>query len=522
MNTTTALFFSLFTLVVIIYSAPVAAYHGPVMFGGGPTISAPIVVPILFGPVRNSSILPQFYFDLTHSDWMNTLQEYTPITKVTIYSGLQVTTKATSISDQDLRNYIQYLIINNVVPHDTNRNFFYPIHISNQTIVKPERTPNNQPSCSTSSSSSWGAYHSSVTISTSTDTGNIKFQYAVIPDCNYNLNTITRLSSHEFAEFLSDPDARSGWKSGDGGEIADLCEDVTGLVGGKWVVQKASPSDLLSNGSKNLNKAFWVTYGLGANAGDVFVGPISIGNLTSNIAYGISVINLEAGGGSNGLMGLAYESISNIHQFTGEKANWFDGLDFNDDQEQISFYLGNEADGDFGEVTFGGSDPTKYKGDVTYVPLNSETYYQMDFTHWTYKVGNITGPLGNSSTVRKGGQDGIVDTGTTLIYLPTGSGTAIANAVGGHFNDTEGGYYIDCALAGKSEPVVQLVYNETTTFNVYPKTYVVPNDDGTCYLGIQPGADTLGSILGDVFIRNVYTIFDKGNRRMGFAQAVHP
>ncbi|KAJ3327876.1 hypothetical protein HDU76_010972 [Blyttiomyces sp. JEL0837] len=284
----------------------------------------------------------------------------------------------------------------------------------------------------------------------------------------------------------------------------------------------ASQSDLIANGSNNTGKAFWITYGLGANAGDVLKGPISIGSLKANIAYGLSTINMYSGG-NNGLMGLAYDSLSTITQYTGEMANWFDGLGFHPSKQRFGFYLGNAADGDYGEVTFGGSDHSKYNTSaLQWVPLNSETYYQMDITPWTYKVGSAHGPLGNATNAANGGQDGIVDTGTTLIYLPTGSSMAIIKALGSFYNASQDTYYIDCHVATKTDPVVEFIYNKTVTYHLYPKTYVVPNGDGTCSLGIQPGADTGGSIFGDVFIRNVYTIFDKYSKKLGFAQAIHP
>ena len=49
---------------------------------------------------------------------------------------------------------------------------------------------------------------------------------------------------------------------------------------------------------------------------------------------------------------------------------------------QFSFYLGNSAR-DFGELTLGGSDPSKYTGAVSWVPLKAATY-------WEIELGSLT------------------------------------------------------------------------------------------------------------------------------------
>jgi Eukaryotic aspartyl protease len=65
-----------------------------------------------------------------------------------------------------------------------------------------------------------------------------------------------------------------------------------------------------------------------------------------------------------------------------------------------------------GELTFGGTDSTKYTGSITYVPITATSpasyYWGIDQT-LTYGNGS---PLLASS--------GIVDTGTTLLLIATG------------------------------------------------------------------------------------------------------
>ena len=78
------------------------------------------------------------------------------------------------------------------------------------------------------SCSSFGAYHEAVS---STVTPNNVF-YGVMPDCGGGFATITVVSSHEFAEAISDaiptpgthPAYPQAWNTANGYEIGDLCE----------------------------------------------------------------------------------------------------------------------------------------------------------------------------------------------------------------------------------------------------------------------------------------------------------
>ncbi|KAG1749571.1 aspartic peptidase domain-containing protein [Suillus lakei] len=109
----------------------------------------------------------------------------------------------------------------------------------------------------------------------------------------------------------------------------------------------------------------------------------------------------------------------------------------------------------------------------------------------------------------------IVDTGTTLIL----GDTSYVSQLYAVINATEvgGGVYslpcdampnVTITLGGKSFALAADTFN----FGTYGSS------GNTCLGGIA-GSDGLGDlwILGDVFLRNVYTAFDVGNLRVGFA-----
>merc|ERR1712226_418384 len=114
----------------------------------------------------------------------------------------------------------------------------------------------------------------------------------------------------------------------------------------------------------------------------------------------------------------------------------------------------------------------------------------------------------------------IVDSGTSLLAVPTSDIKKIADLVGakplGPIPPLNKEYTFDC---NSSAPDFEIV--------IAGKTYTLTKDDyalkngGQCVLGMT-GMDVPAPagplyILGDVFMRKFYVKFDEGNKRLGFA-----
>lgn len=199
----------------------------------------------------------------------------------------------------------------------------------------------------------------------------------------------------------------------------------------------------------------------------------------------------------DGILGLGFEGLSLGGASTVFKNAIDQGVVA---QQMFAFDLGDNSDG---ELTLGGYDDSKFTGEITWTPLSEPKYWQID-------IEDV-----HAGSFSSGTTNGIVDSGTSLITGPSATITRIATEVGAMPN-LMGQYTIDCSKVS-SLPDLEFVING--------KTWSVPGKDlvisagGTCLFAMM-GMDIPNGpqwILGDVFMRQYYTIFDYGNKRVGFA-----
>merc|ERR1711937_12023 len=173
----------------------------------------------------------------------------------------------------------------------------------------------------------------------------------------------------------------------------------------------------------------------------------------------------------------------------------------------FSFFLGTTSGAD-GELILGGLDPTKFDaGSMVYVPLISETYWEVQLEGITVSGERVSGA-----------SKSIVDSGTSAIAGPTEAVAAVAKKIGAW--DVLGKYIVSCSSADKDTFSFGLAGKE---FAVPGKDMVVPAALGECLLMILPLDVPAPNgplwILGDIFMRNYYVAFDFGRKAVGIAPA---
>jgi len=268
----------------------------------------------------------------------------------------------------------------------------------------------------------------------------------------------------------------------------------------------------VSNGT-----TFNIAYGSGPVAGvysrdKVNIGGVQLDNYLFAEVDDVSGLGPAWGAGHfDGISGMGWDDISVDGVVTPLRAMVNSG---HLDENVFAFYLG--SGGADGELLIGGVNSAHYTGDFTYVPLKSMT--QGLFGYWELDMDDIQIGGSSVSSCRKG----IVDSGTSLMVLPSEDIKGLASAVGAKvvsiippFNKE---YTMTCGVGPDID------------FIIAGKSYTLTNEDyaldsgGSCLFAFQ-GMDIPApvgplAILGDVFMRAHYVKFDVDNKRMGFAKIV--
>jgi hypothetical protein len=183
------------------------------------------------------------------------------------------------------------------------------------------------------------------------------------------------------------------------------------------------------------------------------------------------------------------------------------------DSPVFSFYLGDLKPvgkmGYAGELLLGGTNPQYYTGDINWVNLKSADYWRIEMDSITMDGTAVTSPSAVTA---------IVDSGTSLLVGPEDAVSSIAYALNATAN-FEGEYFVDC-----NQDFPELVVNINGVAYPLEGSDLILESGGECLLMIM-SIDLTGTgvdwILGDVFMRKYYSVFDYNNQRVGFALANH-
>jgi hypothetical protein len=138
-----------------------------------------------------------------------------------------------------------------------------------------------------------------------------------------------------------------------------------------------------------------------------------------------------------------------------------------------------------------------------------------EYEFYTIKITDIV--YGDTNTVALPGAEFIVDSGTTVLYVNTSQAidhnSQFDPPAYGH--DETGVLLVNCTAI--PPPFEVTIAGETFPTNPFDLTS--DEGDDICVSGIQDAGDPPGapSILGDVFLKNVITVFDWGELEIHFS-----
>ncbi|KAG0204511.1 hypothetical protein BGX28_003559, partial [Mortierella sp. GBA30] len=179
----------------------------------------------------------------------------------------------------------------------------------------------------------------------------------------------------------------------------------------------------------------------------------------------------------------------------------------------FSVWLGRSTDGGGGEYRFGGYDRERFEGELTWVPVTQKRYWQI----------KCEGLFFGDEDLKMSG-DAIIDTGTTLVIVPTRVAKAIhANIPGSMYDKSHGWIVPDTPEVAALSPIFFMLNG--VKFEVIMKDMMreqVEGKPGYVYSGIASTDYVKIWILGDVFIKQNYCVFDVGQDRIGIARCIPP
>ncbi|XP_025061212.1 cathepsin E [Alligator sinensis] len=261
---------------------------------------------------------------------------------------------------------------------------------------------------------------------------------------------------------------------------------------------------------------FSIQYGTGSLTGIVGSDQVTVEGITVvNQQFAESVSepgNAFADAEFDGILGLAYPSLA-VDGVTPV----FDNMMAQNLVEMpiFSVYMSRNPESSAGgELLFGGFDPSHFSGTLSWVPVTKQGY-------WQIQLDNIQ--VSGSVAFCAEGCQAIVDTGTSLITGPPSDIKQIQNAIGA--TPVDGEYAVECNNLNIMPEVTFTINGIPYTLSAQAYT-LMEYSDGMAFctsgfqgMDIQPPAGPLW-ILGDVFIRQFYAVFDRGNNRVGLAPAV--
>ncbi|KAI5863095.1 acid protease [Durotheca rogersii] len=182
----------------------------------------------------------------------------------------------------------------------------------------------------------------------------------------------------------------------------------------------------------------------------------------------------------------------------------------------------NDLDSSTGSILFGGVDSAHYTGALLTLPVqaNGGIFAEFLITLTSLVLGNITITDNRALAV-------LLDTGSSLTYLPDDVVERIYQEVGAQYDSSAGAAYVPCALEDRTDtldfdfggPRIAVEMNELVLdlITASGRRPTFANGVSACLFGIAP-AGTGTNVLGDTFLRSAYAVYDLDRNEISIAQ----
>ncbi|RDA89865.1 hypothetical protein CP533_0408 [Ophiocordyceps camponoti-saundersi (nom. inval.)] len=296
-------------------------------------------------------------------------------------------------------------------------------------------------------------------------------------------------SKHKELYMLLDTGAGSSWVMGPG------CKDEACSMHSTF-----GPND--SDTFHNTEEDFNVSYGSGVVNGKLIEDNMTLAGVTFDFKFGM------AGTTSTEFVKFPFDGILGLSMTRGHNDNFFEkfGQAHKLDKNIFCVALNRAADGvNAGEIKFGSTNPDKFSGNISYTPLGSQD------GEWAIPIDDM------AFDGKKAGVGGVlayIDTGTSFVFGSQDRVQKVHSVIPGAKSADGQTYKVPC------DTIKPLTFTFSgIDYEVSPKDWIAPkNAAGECTSNVYGFEVAKGSwLIGDTFLMNVYTVFDKDEKRIGFA-----
>lgn len=220
------------------------------------------------------------------------------------------------------------------------------------------------------------------------------------------------------------------------------------------------------------------------------------------------------------MLGLAFPAINTITKNGKEDpqntpvANMISQGDIPKDAQLFtSAFYSNRDDNKKSFYTFGYIDTDLVgKDTIQYTDIDSSEGFWM-FDSETTEI--------NGKKITQSGNKAIADTGTTLALLSDEVVDALYKQIpGAKYDEQQQGYLFPTSVKASELPTFSVAVGDNQ-FTIQPEdlAFTVASE-GYWYGGVQSRGNNPFDILGDVFLKSVYAIWDQGNTRLGLVPKI--
>lgn len=260
------------------------------------------------------------------------------------------------------------------------------------------------------------------------------------------------------------------------------------------------------------NHGFTINYGTGNLTGQVGQDTASFAGLSLDFSFGLA--NYTA----NDFKHFAFDGILGLAMSSSATGTFMQTLKAKKLLSSLVFSLSLNRDSDGpndGQVTFGGIDKSKYTGEIAYSSVPSK---QKDDGVWAIPLDGL-GVNGVSAGISA--TLGYIDAGTSFIFAPPAELALLMKLIPGSKAYDSNGY-----MAYDIPCDTQLAISVTfagVTYAIPAQDWVARNNETSCVSRLYGYSVNGGTwLMGDTFLKNVYSVFDADQMRIGFASKPAP